>query len=72
MGAYGYILSSKLFDIVLTELNNLDEYIDFYYIKNIQSKYPTIVLNDIIKTDLISSDTSHKSRIMVKRLDYIK
>ncbi len=72
MGAYGYILSSKLFDKVLKDLSNLDEYIDFYYLKNIQPKYKTIILNDIIKTDLASSDTSHKSRVMVKRLDYIK
>ncbi len=72
IGAYGYILSSSLFDIVLKELSNLDEYIDFYYLKNIQSKYKTIILNDIIKTDLTSSDTSDKSRVMTKRLDYIK
>ena len=72
MGAYGYILSSSIFDIVLNQLSNLDEYIDFFYLKNIQSKYRTIILNDIIKTDLISSDTSNKSRIMIKRLDYIK
>lgn len=72
MGAYGYILSSELFDIILKELYNLDEYIDFYYLKNIQSQYKTIILNDIIKTDIASSDTSYKSRIMVKRLNYTK
>lgn len=72
MGAYGYILSSKLFDKVLSELVNLDEYIDFYYLKNIQSQYKTICLEDVIKTDLTTSDTSNKSRIMVKRLDMIK
>lgn len=72
MGAYGYILSSELFDKVLSELTNLDEYIDFYYLKNIQSQHRTICLEDVIKTDLASSDTSNKSRIMVKRLDMIK
>lgn len=72
MGAYGYILSSKLFDHILAELSNLDEYIDFYYLKNIQSKYKTICLEDVIKTDLTTSDTSHKSRIMVKKLNMIK
>lgn len=72
MGAYGYILSSELFDHVLSSLSNLDEYIDFYYLKNIQSQYRTICLEDVIKTDLTTSDTSHKSRIMVKRLDMIK
>ena len=58
--------------VVLNELANFDEYIDFYYLKNIQPKYKTIVLNDIITTDLSSSDTSNKSKIMIKRLDYIK
>lgn len=72
MGAYGYILSSELFDQILSSLSNLDEYIDFYYLKNIQSQYRTICLEDIIKTDLTTSDTSHKSRIMVKRLEMIK
>ncbi len=71
MGAYGYILSSSLFDIILDELKNLDEYIDFYYLKNIQPHYKTIILDDIIKTDLSSSDTSNKSRDMIKRLKYI-
>jgi len=72
IGAYGYIMSSELFDHVLSGLSKLDEYIDFYYLKNIQSQYRTICLEDVIKTDLTSSDTSRKSRIMVKRLDMIK
>ena len=72
MGAYGYILSHTIFDTILSELSNLDEYIDFYYLKYIQPKYKTICLEDIIKTDLTSSDTSNKSRTMIKRLDYIK
>jgi hypothetical protein len=72
MGAYAYILSSKIFDIVLNDLEKLEEYVDFYYLKYIQTQYKTIILNDIIKTDLTSSDTSNKSRIMIKRLDYIK
>lgn len=72
MGAYAYILSSNIFDIVLHDLNKLEEYVDFYYLKKIQTTYKTIILNDIIKTDLSSSDTSNKSRILIKRLEYIK
>ena len=72
IGAYGYILSSSLYDIILNQLSNLDDYIDFYYLKNIQSKYLTIILDDLIKTDLTSSDTSNKSRMMIKRLKYIE
>lgn len=72
MGAYGYILNSSIFDVILSGLKDLDEYIDFFYLKNIQNNYSTICLEDIIKTDLTSSDTSNKSRSMIKRLDYIK
>lgn len=72
MGAYAYILSSTIFDIVLNELEKLTEYVDFFYLKKIQQNYRTIILNDIIKTDLSSSDTSHKSKKMIRRIEYIK
>lgn len=72
MGAYGYILSHTIYDTILSGLKDLGDYIDFYYLKNIQKKYKVICLEDIIKTDLASSDTSNKSRTMKKRLNYIK
>lgn len=72
MGAYAYILSSSIYDVVIDGLEKLNEYVDFFYLKKIQSNYKTIILNDIIKTDLSSSDTSHKSKIMIKRIKYIK
>lgn len=72
MGAYAYILSSSIYDIILNGLEELTEYVDFFYLKKIQPNYKTIVLNDIIKTDLSSSDTSHKSKKMIRRIEYIK
>lgn len=72
MGAYGYILNSSIFDIVINELEKLTEYVDVFYMKNIQTNYSTILLFDYIKTDLTSSDTSHKTQSLVKRLNYIK
>lgn len=72
MGAYGYILRSNLFDIVLEQLEKLTQYIDVFYMRNIQPFYSTILLFDYIKTDLASSDTSHKSSQLVQRLNYIK
>jgi GR25 family glycosyltransferase involved in LPS biosynthesis len=72
MGAYGYILKSNLFDIILNELKNLTEYIDIFYMNFIQKKYKIILLNDLIKTNLNSSDTSNKSLLMSQRLSYIK
>lgn len=72
MGAYGYILSSNLFDKVLDELEKLNDFIDIYYLNKIQPVYSTILLYDYIKTDLTSSDTSNKSNKLIKRLNYIK
>lgn len=72
MGAYAYILSASIYDVVLNELEKLNEYVDFFYLKIIQKKYKTIILNDIVKTDLTSSDTSHKSKKMIRRIKYIK
>lgn len=72
MGAYGYILNESLFDKVLSKLEKLQDYVDLLYIKQIQPKYRVLLLNDFIKTDLTSTDTSHKSKKMVKRLEYIK
>ncbi len=72
MGAYAYILSSELFDIVLNELEKLIEYVDLFYMNYIQPNYKVILLNDLIKTNLNSSDTSAKSSILVRRLSYIK
>jgi GR25 family glycosyltransferase involved in LPS biosynthesis len=72
MGAYGYILKSNLFDIVLEQLEKLTQYVDVFYMTNIQLFYSTILLFDYIKTDLASSDTSHKSSHLVQRLNYIK
>jgi len=71
MGAYGYILNHTIFDTILSELKDLNDYIDLYYLVNIQRKHKVICLEDIIKTDLTSSDTSNKSKIMKKRLNYI-
>lgn len=72
MGAYGYILSSSIYNEVLTELEKLLNYVDFLFINQIQQKYKVILLDDFIKTDLLSSDTSHKSKKLIKRLKYIK
>lgn len=72
MGAYGYILSKSIYNDVLTRLEKLLEYVDLLYIKQIQPKYKVILLNDFIKTDLESTDTSHKSKKLIKRLEYIK
>lgn len=72
MGAYGYILSKAMYDIILEKLEKLEDYVDLLYIHQIQPNYKVILLNDYIKTDLSSSDTSKKSKQMVKRLEYIK
>lgn len=72
LGAYGYIISSNLFDYVLEELKKLTDYVDLFYMKNIQLNYRVILLDDMIKTNLDTSDTSGKSSTMTRRLSYIK
>lgn len=72
LGAYGYILSSNLFDHVLSELKKMTNYVDLFYMRNIQSNYQVILLDDMVGTNLDSSDTSCKSSIMTHRLSYIK
>lgn len=72
LGAYGYILSSNLFDYVLGELKKLTDYVDLFYMKNIQLNYRVILLDDVVKTNLDSTDTSGKSLMMTRRLSYIK
>lgn len=72
LGAYGYIISSNLFDYVLGELKKLTDYVDLFYMKNIQLNYCVILLDDMVKTNLDSTDTSGKSLMMTRRLSYIK
>lgn len=72
MGAYGYILTCDLYDIILNELTKLTDYVDLFYMKQIQPNYNIILLDDFIKTNLDSSDTSDKNFIMTRRLSYIK
>lgn len=72
MGAYGYVMGKNIYAEILDGLEKLEEYVDMYYIKSVQPNYITLVLNDYIKTDLATSDTSHKSKKMIKRLGYIK
>ncbi len=72
LGAYGYVISSKLFNKVLEELNKFTNYVDLFYMNRIQPYYDVFLLNDFIKTNLDSSDTSNKHKIMVERLSYIK
>lgn len=71
MGAYGYILNCSLYDKILNDIEINKYYIDLYYIKNIQKNYRIILLDDFIKTDLKTSDTSSKSKKIIERLNYI-
>ena len=69
MGAYAYIIKNTMYDIILEYLNNQIYCVDIAYIEYIQSKYNVFILDDIIKTNLDSSDTSDKNKVLVKMLD---
>lgn len=72
LGAYGYILTADLYDYVLEKLKKMTDYVDLFYMKNIQQNYSVVLLDDLIKTNLDTSDTSGKSQIMTRKLSYIK
>ena len=69
MGAYGYILKDSVYDIILEKLYKKKYCVDIAYIEYIQSKYPVYILDDLVKTNLDSSDTSNKNKILIKLLD---
>jgi hypothetical protein len=69
MGAYGYILKKHMYDTILEKLYKKIYCVDIGYIEYIQSNYPVYILDDVVKTNLDSSDTSNKSKILVKLLD---
>jgi len=71
MGAYAYILNSSVYEVLIEKLSKLENYVDVFYIKNIQPNFKVFVLNDLIKTDLFKSDTYSKSKKMIKRLKNI-
>ena len=71
MGAYGYIINHKLYDKILYYLKNNNNYVDVLYIEKIQPNYKVYLLNDYIKTNLDSSDTSKKNKKLVRMLNNI-
>jgi GR25 family glycosyltransferase involved in LPS biosynthesis len=73
MGTYGYILNKNLYHKVIVGMIKNNIYADTYYLKEIQDKHDinTFILNDIIKTTIETSDTSNKSTIGTKPLEYI-
>jgi GR25 family glycosyltransferase involved in LPS biosynthesis len=64
MGAYAYILPNHMYDVVIEELETMNQCIDICFIQKIQSKYTAILLNDLIKTNIDTSDTSAKNNNM--------
>ena len=71
IGAYAYIVTKNMYNILLDELKKLDDFVDLCYLKKIQKNYKVFILDDLVKTNLATSDTSRKSKMLVKRLNYI-
>lgn len=70
MGAYAYILNKSLYKVLLDDLEKKLDYVDVYYTKYIQSqtKYNVYLLDDLVKTTIDSTDTSSKTKKLVKML----
>ncbi len=74
MGAYAYVLNKKIYQDVIRELEEKIYCVDVCFIEKIQSNYKVFILDDLIKTNIDTTDTSFKSNTMVKMLEktYIK
>ena len=74
MGAYAYLIKSPMYKPILEKLYNKIYCVDIAYIEYIQPKYNVFILDDLVKTNLDSSDTSNKNKILIKLLarTYIK
>jgi hypothetical protein len=69
MGAYAYIIKKHMYEIILEKLYQKIYCVDIAYIEYIQPNYNVLILDDIIKTNLDSSDTSYKNKVLIKLLD---
>jgi hypothetical protein len=72
MGAYGYLIKSHMYEIILKELCTYIDCVDICIMKNIQPYYKIILLNDFVKTNINDTDTSNKTRAMKMMIDKIK
>ena len=70
MGAYAYIINHTIYDSILKKLYKFRDCVDVVYYK-LSERYNVYILNDFIKTNLDSSDTSHKKKILVNMIDLI-
>lgn len=71
MGAYAYTINNNMFDIILEILKTRNDYVDLQYLVHIQKKYNVFILNDIIKTNIETTDTADKSKKYIKQIEYI-
>lgn len=73
MGTYGYILNEKMYNRVVVGMMKNNIYADTYYVKEIQEKKDTnvFIMKDVIKTTIEETDTSNKSTLGTKPLEYI-
>ena len=72
MGAYSYLVKSHMYDKILFEWKKLIYCSDICLISKIQSKYNVVLLNDLIKTTIIDTDTSSKNKIMENMINNLE
>lgn len=70
MGAYGYIINKNIYNKILDKLQNFMYCVDVLYYK-LPDEFNIYILNDLIKTNLDSSDTSKKKNKMINMIDII-
>ena len=70
MGAYAYIINKSMYDILLKRLQEFKDCVDISYYK-LKDNFNIYILNDLIKTNLDSSDTSKKKNKLIEMINII-
>jgi len=70
MGAYGYIINKNIYDKILVKLQEFIYCVDIAYYK-LKDEFKIYILNDLIKTNLDSSDTSKKTKKLINMVNTI-
>jgi len=70
MGAYGYIINKNMYDKILVKLQEFIYCVDIAYYK-LKDGFNIYILNDLIKTNLDSSDTSKKTKKLINMVNII-
>jgi hypothetical protein len=71
MGAYGYLIQAPMYEVILKELYAQKECVDICMMKNVLPRYKIVLLDDLVKTSIVDTDTSGKTKMMCRMVERI-